>query len=134
MVEIGQFARGRVVRVMPYGALVRLDEGSVGLVHISEIADSFVRNIAEYVAADERVVIKVLSCKEGGKFEFSLKQAKDAELEDEELAAELYDSPIGEPETRGAFDEKMRQFMADSSDRLDDIKRHHEEKLGKRGR
>jgi predicted RNA-binding protein with RPS1 domain len=46
------------------------------LVHISEIDDHFVHNVADYVAPNARVVVKVLACKEGGKYEFSIKRAK----------------------------------------------------------
>ncbi|HEX9997690.1 MAG TPA: S1 RNA-binding domain-containing protein [Abditibacterium sp.] len=133
--EIGQISRGTVIRVLPYGALVRLDDGTLGLVHISEIDEKFVHNVADYLAPEARVIVKVLACKDGGKYEFSIKGAKGEEMpeETEEIAAE----PVhwGDPrETRAAFDEKLRDFLCDSGERLSDLKRHNDAKLHRRPR
>ena len=46
-VEVGVTVRGTVVKVTDYGAIVRLPEGKSGLIHISEIADAYVRDIRE---------------------------------------------------------------------------------------
>ena len=145
MADVGQIARGTVVRVLPYGALVRLDDGCLGLVHISEIDARFVRDVADYLESEDRVVVKVLACKEGGKYEFSIKQARNApaELGETPLEDDFRSPP--EPthpvfadsirrESRAAFDEKMREFMADSSERLGDFRRHQDIKLSKHRR
>lgn len=140
MAEIGQIARGTVVRVLPYGALVRLDDGLLGLVHISEIDARFVRDVAEYLEPEGRVVVKVIAQKECGRMEFSIKQVKGANADLDEtpmqddftLPAEPvvhYEEPF-KRDSRAAFDEKMREFMADSTDRLGDIRRHQDVKLG----
>ncbi len=142
MAEIGQIARGTVVRVLPYGALVRLDDGLLGLVHISEIDARFVRDVAEYLEPEGRVVVKVIAQKECGKLEFSIKQAKgtradldEAPLPDDFETPAEPQQPMHHPDTfrrepRAAFDEKMREFMVDSTERLGDIRRHHDTKLG----
>ncbi len=154
MAEIGRIAHGTVVRLMPYGALVRLEDGSTGLVHISEIDDSFVRNVADHLEVGSRVLIKVLAHKEGGKLEFSLKQARGAKVEatfkDEgewqgSGTIEMEPAPLTGPdedrvlpaprrESRAAFDDKLREFLNDSTERLDDVRRHQDAKLGRRGR
>jgi len=151
MAEIGQISRGTVIRVLPYGALVRLDDGTLGLVHISEIDEKFVHNVADYLAPEARVVVKVLACKEGSKYEFSIKRAKGEVLP--ETPTEEFDAPDvfdgrGEfeaPETeawrpaphregRAAFDEKLRDFLSDSGERLSDLKRHSDAKLHRKPR
>ncbi len=137
MAEIGNIARGTVVRVLLYGALVRLDDGSLGLVHISEIDDKYVRNISEYVAEGARVVVKVVGEKEGNRYEFSMKKAKDAQLDDEVVDDFGSNMPVLKnynAVTRAAFDDKLREFISDSTDRLSDIKRHNDQKLGLRRR
>jgi S1 RNA binding domain protein len=78
MAEAGQIARGTVVRILAYGALVRLDDGCLGLVHISEIDERYVKEVGEYLREQTRVVVKVLQEKEGGRWEFSIKAAKGA--------------------------------------------------------
>jgi S1 RNA binding domain protein len=137
--EIGQISRGTVIRVLPYGALVRLDDGTLGLVHISEIDEKFVHNVADYLAPEARVIVKVLACKDGGKYEFSIKQAKGEEVPDSEPTEfEMPSEPAPEwsarRETRAAFDEKLRDFLSDSGERLSDLRRHHDAKLHRRSR
>lgn len=139
MVEVGQFARGTVVRVLPYGAIVRLDNGCVGLVHISEIDERYVRDVADYLEAEDRVVVKIIAHKESGKYEFSIKQAKGADAKEleEDLCPDDFDTyePVDDfsrREARVAFDEKLREFMTSSSERLSDIRRHNDTKLGSR--
>lgn len=139
MAEVGQISRGTVIRVLPYGALVRLDDGILGLVHISEIDDHFVQNVADYLAPSARVVVKVLACKEDGKYEFSIKRAK-GEVAPESQPVEMDAPPeidnggSDRRETRVAFDEKLRDFLCDSGERLTDLKRHHDAKLHRRPR
>ncbi len=152
--EIGQVSRGTVIRVLPYGALVRLDDGTVGLVHISEIDEKFVHNVADYLVPETRVVIKVLACKEDGKFEFSIKRAKGEVLPEPAIdefgefgAPDLIDAggtfnapdtdnwrPASNREGRAAFDEKLRDFLSDSGERLSDLKRHSDAKLHRKAR
>ncbi|MBW3637068.1 MAG: S1 RNA-binding domain-containing protein [Armatimonadetes bacterium] len=137
--EVGQISRGTVIRVLPYGALVRLDDGTLGLVHISEIDDHFVHNVADYVTPNARIVVKVMACKADGKYEFSIKRAKGEVVPDSQPLE--YDAPpeidngwVDKRETRAAFDEKLRDFLSDSGERLTDLKRHHDAKLHRRSR
>ena len=146
MAQVGQIARGTVVKVLNYGALVRLDDGCLGLVHISEIDERYVRNVTDYVAEDLRVIVKVLHEKDAGRFEFSIKQAKNATLEDiedeeEEVVDDLNARSVpfvsmahthSHGHSRAAFDEKLREFLSDSSERLNDIRRHNDHKLKRR--
>lgn len=164
MAEKNQISRGMVRRVMGYGAIVQLDDGTSGLVHISEIANRYVKDVRDYCKEGAPVVIKVLHQKEDGRWEFSMKAANDdpqardlheavaaeiaamPEEESEEFgvgdfdsARPIYDdaaphSPLPRasvtPKKRAEFDEKLRDFLTDSSDRIEDVKRHHENRLG----
>lgn len=137
--EVGQISRGTVIRVLPYGALVRLDNGTLGLVHISEIDDHFVHNVADYVMPNARIVVKVMACKADGKYEFSIKRAKgevvpDSQPLEYEAPPEIDNGWVGQRETRAAFDEKLRDFLSDSGERLTDLKRHYDAKLHRRSR
>ena len=140
MAEIGQVMRGVVVRTMQYGAIVRLEDGSVGLVHISEIDGRYVENVNDYLQINARVVVKVIGQKEGGRLEFSIKRAQnmtpvevESPVEDTEDEAEMFYAPPGEArQSRAAFDDKLREFLADSSECLSDLKRHTDQKLGAR--
>jgi S1 RNA binding domain protein len=141
-VEVGQIARGTVIRLLPYGVLVRLDEGTTGLVHISEIDQNYVRDVAEYVQVNDPVVVKIIATGEKGKTELSIKQARgenDPPLvprvreprEEESEDAPPPPSSQTRREQRASFEEKMRDFMGDSAERLGDLRRHQDSKLGK---
>ncbi len=58
--EVGKVVTGSVTGIEKYGFFVKLDEYYSGLVHISEISDEFVRNIADYVSVGETIKVKIL--------------------------------------------------------------------------
>lgn len=59
--DVGDLVIATVVRVTDYGAYVKLDEyGKEGLLHISEISSSWVRNIRNFVREGQKVVLRVL--------------------------------------------------------------------------
>lgn len=141
MTDNSTLSRGVVVRLLPYGAMVRIEDGTTGLVHISEIDEKFVANVADYLAIGTQVVVKVIAVKEDGKVEFSIKRAKGAAPFSEDIEEFGSQEPIlYEPMPpmvrtgRAALDEKLREFMADATERLGDVKRHNETKLGMRRR
>lgn len=57
---IGKIVTGKVTGIEKYGIFVNLDDYYSGLVHISEISDSFVRNIDDYVNIGEYIRVKIL--------------------------------------------------------------------------
>lgn len=58
--QVGKIVIGEVTGIKSYGAFVRLDNGEVGLIHISEISSLFVRNIEDYVRVGQKVRVKIL--------------------------------------------------------------------------
>lgn len=75
-VEVGQIAPGTVVRLLNYGVLVKLEDGTTGLVHISEIDQNYVRDVNDYFQVGDTVTVKILATGERGKVELSVKQAR----------------------------------------------------------
>ena len=136
MTDTSTLSRGVVVRLLVYGAMVRLDDGTTGLVHISEIDEKFVASVADYLAVGTRVVVKTIAVKGDGKVEFSIKRAKggapfDEKIEEFGAQEPMLQDPAPAVRTgRAALDEKLREFMADSTERLGDVRRHNETKLG----
>jgi len=59
-VKKGSIVKGEITAIKPYGAFVKIDESHVGLIHISEISDNFVRNIEDYVTVGDVIDLKVL--------------------------------------------------------------------------
>ncbi len=75
---------GEVTAIKAYGAFVRLVTGDQGMIHISEIAPEYVRDISQYLTVGQQVVVKVIGRNAEGKYNLSLKrvsrQDRDAAL------------------------------------------------------
>ncbi len=69
-IKLGQIVTGVISGIAPYGAFVKIDDDIVGLIHISEISDKFVRNITDYVRVGEKINVQVLDV------DYNLKQAR----------------------------------------------------------
>lgn len=142
-VEVGSIVEGTVVKLLPYGVLVKLPNGETGLVHISEIDDSYVRDVNDFFRMNDLVAVKILGINEKGRLELSARQASPRRVEREgegptasAVAVETEPHPHPHPaprpsqEERQSFDEKMSQFMKQSGERLLDLKRNLEAKRG----
>lgn len=117
-VDAGTIVEGTVVKITPYGAFVELPDGKSGLVHISEIADIYVKDVKDYLKERDRVRVKILGINEKGKLDLSVKQA----LSPEER--------VQRTRARTSFEDKLKAFMKESEERLLDLKRNTEAKRG----
>ena len=73
--EVGSIVEGKVIRVKPFGAIVAIGN-TQGLVHISQVANSFVQDINDHIKVDDVVKVKVLSIdEENRKIALSIKEA-----------------------------------------------------------
>jgi S1 RNA binding domain protein len=122
--EVGAIVEGVVTGITNFGAFVSLPDGKTGLVHISEIADAYVRDISQYVKKNDTVRVKVLSVDPSGKIGLSIKQA----------------SPTYRPrsasdfrKSRADFEDRLARFMKESDERLADLRRSTDSKRGGRG-
>ncbi len=130
-----EVTQGTVTRIVDYGAIVQLTDGRTGLLHISEIADAFVRSVRDYVAEGDSVKVMVLGRNERGRLELSARKisplpmkaaAPPAEPTREHNGSEGPRCPRG-PES---FEQKLHRFMKQSEERLSDLKRNTEAKRG----
>ena len=103
---------GTVQRIAPYGAFIQLEDGKVGLVHISEIDRNYVRNVEEHLRLNDRVQAKVVAIKEDGKIDLSIKALQDP-------APSVQRNRGKDPE----FEQKLKRFMRQSEERLVDFRR-----------
>lgn len=148
-IDIGSTVEGTVVKLAEYGAIVRLQGGKTGLIHISEIADTFVHDVREHFKEHDRVIVRVLSVNNKGRYELSTKnieqpeqepvvpreKPKPAEREREiiDLGPESVEHSSASPFHVG-FEDRLQRYMKDSQDRLSDIKRNIECKRGNKKR
>jgi len=74
--EVGAVMEGNVTGITNFGAFVELGEGKTGLVHISEISNTFVKEVRDYLKEGEKVKVKVINISPAGKVELSIKRTK----------------------------------------------------------
>ncbi|MBI3991563.1 MAG: polyribonucleotide nucleotidyltransferase [Candidatus Omnitrophica bacterium] len=73
-IEVGRIYIGKVKRIMPFGAFCEIAPGKEGLVHVSELADTFVKNVEEVVKVGDEIKVKVVGIDELGRINLSKKQ------------------------------------------------------------
>ncbi|MFL6074005.1 MAG: S1 RNA-binding domain-containing protein, partial [Mycobacteriales bacterium] len=84
--QIGQIVPGRVTKLVPFGAFVRVEEGIEGLVHISELAERHVEIPEQVVQVGDEVMVKVIDIDlERRRISLSLKQANEGYTGSDEL-------------------------------------------------
>ncbi|ATY83639.1 RNA-binding protein S1 [Kyrpidia spormannii] len=137
-IELGSKLEGKVTGITHFGAFVLLPGGVTGLVHISEIADTYVRDIRDYLKINDTVTVKVIHVDPNGKIGLSIRQAKEGS------AAEHRGSQGGRehgrdrhPRSRSSrmsFEDKLNRFMKDSEERLQALKRSEAKRGGRGGR
>ena len=73
-IEVGNIFEGRVTGVKPFGAFVALPEGRVGMVHISEVSNEYVQDIAAVLHDGDVVKVQVINVAPDGKIALSIKR------------------------------------------------------------
>ncbi|WP_068675814.1 S1 domain-containing RNA-binding protein [Oceanobacillus sp. Castelsardo] len=124
-IEVGSKLQGKVTGITNFGAFVELGEGKTGLVHISEVADNYVKDINDHLKVGDEVVVKVINVEKDGKIGLSIKKAIDRPARPAR--------PKVKKERQENFEAKMSRFLKDSEDRLASLKKHTESKRGGRG-
>jgi S1 RNA binding domain protein len=132
---------GTVVGITNFGAFVQIEGAGTGLIHISEIANEYVRDVNNHLKMNEKVKVKVLNVDpSNGKVDLSLKQAaapSSPGLGVPPILPRSYrrggrgkrELPEG---ADPVFEEKLSKFLKSSEERLLDIKRNIEAKRGGR--
>ncbi len=134
--EVGKIFEGKVTGITNFGVFVELPDGSVGMVHISEVAPVFVKEIRDHVKEGQDVKVKVLEIGQSGKISLSIKKAMDNN-KNERKPYKRQTSP-GNVEwnnpnkNNGAtsFEDMMSKFKKTSDEKMSDLKRATESKRG----
>ncbi|MDE6035654.1 MAG: S1 RNA-binding domain-containing protein [Ruminococcus sp.] len=132
--EIGKIYTGKVKGIAKYGAFVDIDGGGTGMVHISEIADTFVNDINEHLSENQEVKIKVIGINEAGKVSLSIKKAVEnsdrprRQNENRRNRPNVYEPKKSIPQSEMTFEDMMSHFKQSSEERICDIKRNTDRK------
>lgn len=120
MLEIGAIVDGTVKSVMKFGAFVEIEDGNTGLVHISEISNSFVKDINDYVKVGDPVKVKVLEI-EDDKIALSMKQTEPPKLK-EKIEVKYEDL---------SFEDKLQKFIKESNTKYEQKRSRQNSKYGR---
>ena len=142
--EIGKIYDGKVTGITNFGAFVEIEPGVTGMVHISEVANTFVSEIKDHLTVGQEVKVKVLAVTDEGKISLSIKKA--ALPPQREQRRNSAGSDRGDrrntqqnrnsqqphekvPQTKeAAFEDMMNKFKQTSDERMSDIKKNIDSK------
>lgn len=141
--EKGAVVDGIVTGITNFGAFVELPENKVGLIHISEVSNVFVKDVHDFLTVKQKVTVKVVSIDEKGKIGLSMKalmppaeQKNEHGGEGRKFEGRKFEGRpggAGRPQGPMSFEDKLSRFLKESDDRLLDLKRNTESKRGGRG-
>ena len=157
-IEVGNILPGKVTGITNFGAFVDLGNRKTGLVHISEVSNSYIKDIQDVLTVGDEVQVKVMEISGDGKVSLSIRRASaDSSEEKLEEKPKFQKSAPRNQEGQGFkkpyaaksapsfekkspsqakvndFDAMMSSFLKDSEDRLTSLKRNTEGKRGGRG-
>ena len=157
-IEVGNILPGKVTGITNFGAFVDLGNRKTGLVHISEVSNSYLKDIKDVLTVGDEVQVKVMEISGDGKVSLSIRRASaDSSEESVEEKPKFQKSAPRNQEGQGFkkpyaaksapsfekkspsqakvndFDAMMSSFLKDSEDRLTSLKRNTEGKRGGRG-
>ena len=155
-VAVGEVIEGKVTGITKFGAFVELPGGKTGMVHISEVAPTYVKEIKDHVSLNQNVKVKVLAIREEGKISLSIKRAMEPQQQPaqnqgaprqggyqrrQQQSAPRPTSPAGyewTPRSRTSenmsFEDMMAKFKQSSDDKMSDLKKYMDVKHGSSGR
>ena len=156
-VEVGAVVEGTVTGITKFGAFVSLPDGRSGLVHISEIANTYVNDVNEFLKLGDKVKVRVLAVTPDGKINLSIKKAEPAPERPNNRPmggrpggnrpnnggaprAPRQNRPaqpagqVSGPSGDAAFEDRLKQFMQESDSRMADNKMYSDHRTSRRRR
>ncbi|MDP4109076.1 MAG: S1 RNA-binding domain-containing protein [Bacillota bacterium] len=132
---VGTILDGKVTGITKFGAFVTLPEGKSGMVHISEVANTYVNDIKDHLKEGQEVRVKIISIDELGRIGLSIKKAIPMPQQSRPAPRE---PSFGENRKHSqqkenmTFEDKLKLFMQDSESKMSDLKGHIDKKSGSR--
>ena len=132
----GQILEGKVKTITKFGAFVSLPEGRSGLVHISEIAYSYVNEVRDYLTEGQEVKVQILEIDDAGRINLSIKRAQPRPQQQsrpqtrpaQRTPVRRDTAPVmGEmlpPSDDRTFEDKLKAFMSESDSKLSGVRQY----------
>lgn len=150
--EVGKIYEGKVTGITKFGAFVEIEPGVTGMVHISEVANTYVSEIKDHITEGQQIKVKVLGVSEEGKISLSIKKAlpppprkaatggahsggsrpgsgrQGGGRPSQNRRAADKAAPKEPASPESAFEDMMNRFKASSDERMSDIKKNIDSK------
>lgn len=127
---VGTLLEGKVKSITKFGAFILLPENRTGMVHISEVANTYVSDIRAHLTEGDIVRVKIIGIDESGKISLSIKRAKEPERRP---PRPQQDSPAPQaPKAPLTFEEKLKQFMSDSDSKISGCRQYEHKTKSRR--
>jgi len=146
---VGSIVEGKVTGITKFGAFVSLPDGKSGLVHISEIAYSYVNEVADFLKEGQEVKVKVIGIDESNRINLSIKKAAEPQPRPAGAASGGARPPrtfnnnnaprSGGYAPRAAakepvdFEDRLKQFMQASDSKLSELRYMEKKGSSRRG-
>lgn len=133
--EVGQIVEGKVTGVKKFGAFVRLPGGTTGMVHISEVSNEYIQELADVLSEGQDIKVKVLSIGNDGKVALSIKQTMERPVKPQR-PAHADPGKVWQPKQTAppsgdmSFEDMMSRFKTQSEEKISDLKRVTEARRG----
>lgn len=125
-IEEGIIVEGTVANITKFGAFVQLADGKTGLVHISEIADTYIKDINSYLKEKQKVMVKILNIDKDGKINLSIKQARVIKKSTKPIEID-WQQEFNKSQN-GSFEDRLAKFMKESDEKLQEFAKNRESK------
>lgn len=142
---VGAVLEGKVKSITNFGAFICLPENKTGLVHISEVANTYVSDIRQHLTEGQDVKVMVIGT-DGGKINLSIKRLE-AKPQRESRPNNPRPQNAPSPSQRSApvppaapktadqlFEEKLKQFMSESDSKLSSVRQYSDHRTKSRRR
>jgi len=127
--EVGSILTGKITGITKFGAFVSVAPGKSGLVHISEIASTYVSDVRDHLTEGQEVTVKVIGVDQNGRMNLSIKSAVPAPAgEFRHRAPQRQNEAAVEP----SFEDKLKRFMQDSDSKMSGLKQYPDKKGARR--
>ena len=140
--EVGAILEGKITGVKKFGAFVALPGGKTGMVHISEVSNSFIEDLSTVLSEGQEVKVKVLSIAEDGKIALSIKRTlppeprpnrggpRGGQRGGRSDAPRVWQPKAAAPPGAMGFEDMMAKFKSQSEEKISDLKRVTENRRG----
>ena len=133
-IVVGNIYEGKVTGITKFGAFVQLAPGKSGMVHISEITNSFVSDISQHLSEGQSVKVKVIGIDQANRINLSIKKAVEQQQPVKPSFAQQRPRQAAPKEEEDPFESKLKAFMQSSESRISDLKSQNDRRSGGRRR